>query len=162
MTSRFLLLGCALLLAWPAFAEAGMRIVVPTHDIARGSTITSSDLAYQLAGDNTMSGTVTSINDLVGLETRRVLHAGESVRLEDVRHPVLVTKGSTVTMTFEAPGITLTAIGRAMTEGGMGETVTVQNPASFRQISAVVVGSGQVRAQGSGAVISSRLASIQP
>jgi len=159
---RLVLLACALLLAWPAFADAGIRIVVPTHDIARGSTITSSDLMYQMTGDNAMSGTVTSVDNLVGLETRRVLHAGESMRLEDVRHPVLVTKGSTVTMTFEAPGITLTAIGRAMSEGGMGETVTVQNPASFRQISAVVVGSGQVRAQGSGAVISSRLASIQP
>ena len=159
---RLVLLACALLLAWPAFADAGIRIVVPTHDIARGSTITSSDLMYQMTGDNAMSGTVTSVDNLVGLETRRVLHAGESMRLEDVRHPVLVTKGSTVTMTFEAPGITLTAIGRAMSEGGIGETVTVQNPASFRQISAVVIGPGQVRAQSSGAVISSRLASIQP
>jgi len=162
MTSRFWLFVCALLLAWPAFADAGIRVVVPTHDIARGSTITSSDLMYQMTGDNAMSGTVTSVDNLVGLETRRVLHAGESVRLDDVRHPVLVTKGSTVTMTFEAPGITLTAIGRAMSEGGIGETVTVQNPASFRQISAVVIGPGQVRAQSSGAVISSRLASIQP
>jgi flagella basal body P-ring formation protein FlgA len=162
MTSRFWLFVCALLLAWPAFADAGIRVVVPTHDIARGSTITSSDLMYQMTGDNAMSGTVTSVDNLVGLETRRVLHAGESVRLDDVRHPVLVTKGSTVTMTFEAPGITLTAIGRAMSEGGIGETVTVQNPASFRKISAVVIGPGQVRAQSSGAVISSRLASIQP
>ena len=91
-----------------------------------------------------------------------MLRAGESVRLEDVRHPTLVTKGSTVTMIFEAPGITLTAIGRAMSEGGMGETVTVQNPVSFRQISAVVTGPGQVRALSAGASASPRLASSQP
>ena len=159
---RFLLLTCALLLAWPAFAETGVRIVVPTHDIARGAVIASSDLAYQTVGDNIMSGTVTSFSDLVGLETRRVLHMGESVRLDDVRHPIMVTKGSTVTMTFEAPGITLTAVGRAMSEGGIGETVTVQNPVSFRQVSTVVTGAGQVRAQSSSAAISPRLASIQP
>ncbi|MGA7713561.1 MAG: flagellar basal body P-ring formation chaperone FlgA [Rhizomicrobium sp.] len=159
---RFLLLACALLLAWPAFAETGVRIVVPAHDIARGTVITSSDLAYQTVGDNIMSGTVTSFSDLVGLETRRVLHMGESVRLEDVRHPIVVTKGSTVTMTFEAPGITLTAVGRALSEGGIGDMVTVQNATSFRQVSTVVIGPGQVRAQGSGATVSPRLASIQP
>ena len=101
MLTRFCLLVCAFLLALPAIAEAGVQIVVPTHDIARGTTIISADLTYKTGSDNVMSGTVTSANDLIGLETRRVLHMGESVRLEDVRHPVLVTKGSTVTMTFE-------------------------------------------------------------
>jgi hypothetical protein len=32
-----------------------------------------------------------------------------------------------------------------MSEGGLGETVTIQNPISFRQITAVVTGPGQVR-----------------
>ena len=48
--------------------------------------------------------------------------------------------------------------GKAMTEGGMGETVTIQNPASFRQISGVVIGPGQVRAQQGG----NRLATLHP
>ena len=65
-------------------------------------------------------------------------------------------------MIFEAPGITLTAAGRAMSEGGLGETVTVQNPVSFRQVSAIVTGPGQVRAQNVGATLASRLASVQP
>ena len=160
--TRIFLFAWALLLCWPAFANAGVRVVVPSHDIARGTTILEVDLAYKTVGDNVMSGTVSSMNDLVGMETRRVLHAGESVRLEDVRRPTLVTKGSTVTMTFEAPGITLTAVGRAMSEGGFGETVTVQNPASFRQVSTVVIGPGQVRAQNVGATMSSRLVSAQP
>jgi flagella basal body P-ring formation protein FlgA len=159
---RVFLFAWALLLCWPAFALAGVRVVVPSHDIARGTTISESDLAYKTVDDNVMSGTVSSMNDLVGMATRRVLHAGESVRLEDVRRPTLVTKGSTVTMTFEAPGITLTTMGRAMSEGGMGETVTVQNPASFRQVSAVVTGPGQVRAQSAGLTLPSRLASTQP
>lgn len=160
--TRYILLLCALLLCWPAFAETGVRIAVPSHDIARGTTIAPSDFVYRMASDNIMSGTVTSINELVGLETRRVLHAGDGVRIEDFRHPILVTKGSTVTMAFEAPGITLTATGRAVGEGGLGETITVLNPVSYRQISAVVTGPGQVRAQGSGAVLSPRIASIQP
>jgi flagella basal body P-ring formation protein FlgA len=60
--------------------------------------------------------------------------------------PVLVVKGSTVTMTFAVPGIVLTATGRAMSDGGLGETIVVQNPASFRQVSCIVTGAGTVRA----------------
>jgi flagella basal body P-ring formation protein FlgA len=75
-----------------------------------------------------------------------VLHAGEPLRRSDVRRPILVTKGSTVTLTFDAPGLTLIAVGKAMSEGGIGETVTVLNPVSYRQVTAVVTGPGEVRA----------------
>ena len=159
---RCAIFACALLLFSPALASGGLRVVVPSRDIARGATIQSADLTFQMVGDNVLSGTVASMDDLIGMQARRVLHAGESVRVEDVRRPTLVVKGSTVTMTFEAPGITLTAVGRAMSEGGLGETVTVQNPASFRQISAIVTGPGLVRAQDTGATLSPRVASIQP
>jgi flagellar basal body P-ring formation protein FlgA len=153
---RIFLIACALLLCSSAFA--GVRVVVPNHDIARGATITESDLVYATAGSVAMMGTVVAMSDAVGMQTRRALRAGEMLRLEDLRRPVLVPKGSIVSMTFEAPGIVLTATGRAMSEGGLGENVTVQNPTSYRQITAVVIGPGQVRAQsGSG-----RLASIQP
>lgn len=164
MMFRFFLFAFALLLCWPAFAGTGVRIVVPNHDIARGETIQPSDLTYKTVGDNTMFNTVTSMKDLVGMAARRLLRAGEGVREDDVHPPTLVAKGSTVTMTFEAPGIELTAVGRAMSEGGMGETVTVQNPVSFRQISAIVIGPGQVRALSVGTTVTSTpvLASNQP
>jgi flagella basal body P-ring formation protein FlgA len=160
--TRTLLFACALLLCRPAFADTGVRIVVPARDIARGTMISQADLTTKTTDGTVLSGTVTSANDLVGMQTRRMLHAGESVRLEDVRRPTLVVKGSTVTMIFEAPGVTLTAAGRAMSEGGLGETVTVQNPVSFRQVSAIVTGPGQVCAQNVGATLSARLASVQP
>jgi len=153
---RIFLLVWALLLCWPAFG--GVRVVVPGHDIARGTTIGEADLVYATAPGDVMGGTATQMSDLVGMQARRTLRAGETLRLEDVRHPVVVTKGSTVTMTFEMPGLILTATGRAMSEGGVGETVTVQNPASYRQISAIVTGPGQVQAQTGGA----RLASAHP
>ncbi len=148
-----------------AFANGAndIRIVVPAHAIARGDTIADSDLSYQtIAADQVQSGIVTSMNDLDGMQARRVLRAGEPVRPDDVRRPILVTKGTTVTMTFAAPGITLTAIGKAMNEGGMGETVTVQNPVSFRLMSCVVIGAGTVRAGDITATISNaQLAAIR-
>ena len=154
--TRICLFALALLLSWPAFG--GVRVVVPARDIARGSVIAESDLTYGTAASDVSGGIATNVAEITGLEARRTLRAGETLRLQDFRHPVLVVKGSTVTMVFEAPGIVLAATGRAMSEGGMGETVTIQNPASFRQISGVVTGPGQVRAQFGGA----RVAALQP
>lgn len=147
MKTLFCLAFAGLMLAVSPASAADVRIVVPSRDIVRGEVIADSDLSYaDVSPDRVHNGIVLSMNDLDGMEARRFLKAGEPVRNDDVRHPILVTKGATVTMTFAVPGITLTATGRAVSEGGMGETVTVLNPISYRQISAVVTGVGQVRA----------------
>jgi flagella basal body P-ring formation protein FlgA len=149
----------ALLMAYPAFADTGMRVVVPNRDIARGETIGEADLVYgTIPANSVFSGIETSMDSLKGMEARRMLRAGEIVRVDDVRHPIVVTKGAIVTMTFLAPGVTLTASGRAMSEGGVGDTVTIQNPASFRQISGIVTGPGAVRAASSALAIPASLA----
>jgi flagella basal body P-ring formation protein FlgA len=145
-------LSVAIVAAIPASAAqsaqtANVRIVVPVHDIQRGETIVDSDLTYQMVtGDRPLGGVAVAMSELDGKEARRFIQAGEAVRTDDVRLPVLVTKGSTVTMMFDEPGITLTATGRATSEGGLGETVTIVNPVSYRQITGVVTGPGTVRA----------------
>jgi flagellar basal body P-ring formation protein FlgA len=144
----FALLPGLMLAAGSAFA-AGVRIVVPAHDIARGDTIGENDLTYAMVdGAALMSGVPTRMDDVKGMEARRMLAAGRPFRGDDVRRPIVITKGQTVTMEFEAPGVQLTAMGRAMSEGGVGDTVTVQNPASYRMVSAVVTAPGTVRATG--------------
>jgi flagellar basal body P-ring formation protein FlgA len=154
----FLSLGVILIIK-PAFADtvpatSGVRVVVPARDIPRGETIGDSDLTYlTIAADKMPPSVATSMNDLTGKEARLYLRSGQPVRLDEVRMPILVTKGSTVTMSFDAPGITLTVTGKAITEGGLGESVTVMNPISFRQVTGVVTGSGAVRAVDNSAVV---------
>lgn len=140
----------AFLLLMPVAAQAAtVRIVVPAHDIARGEVIGETDLTYATVdGNSLMSGVPTEIEEVAGMQARRVLSAGQPFRGADVRRPIVITKGQTVTMQFSAPGVELVAMGRAMSEGGIGDTVTIQNPASFRMISATVVSPGVVRASG--------------
>ncbi len=152
------LLLAAPLLIGPAFADAQLRVVVPAHDIMRGQTITDADLSYQMV-PNAQPGVVVSMNDLDGMEARRYLRAGETVRADDVRKPIVITKGSLITMTFEAPGVTLTVTGKAMSEGGIGESVTVVNPVSYRQIVCTVIGPGMVRADSTSLSLPNTLAS---
>ena len=156
MTRKFLLILTffallpALLLAAAGSAFAGtVRIVVPAHDIARGDTISDGDLTYTtMDGAALMSGVPTKIDEVKGMQARRVLTAGQPFRGDDLRKPIVVNKGETVTMQFVLPGVELTAMGRAMSEGGIGDTVTVQNPASYRMISGIVTAPGTVRATG--------------
>ena len=140
----------ALLLAAADAAFAGtIRIVVPAHDIARGDVIGESDLTYTTVdGAALMSGVPTKIDEVKGMQTRRMLSSGQPFRGDDLRKPIVITKGETVTMQFIVPGVQLTAMGRAMSEGGIGDTVTIQNPASYRMVAGIVVAPGTVRATG--------------
>ena len=144
----FAILPALLLASGSAFAGT-VRIVVPSHDIARGETIGESDLTFTTVdGSALMSGVPTKMDEVKGMQTRRMLIAGQPFRAEDVRRPIVVSKGQTVTMHFLAPGVELTAMGRAMSEGGIGDTVTIQNPVSYRMIAGTIVAPGTVRATG--------------
>jgi flagella basal body P-ring formation protein FlgA len=139
----------ALLLATGSAFAGTVRIVVPAHDIARGETISEGDLTFSTVdGSALMSGVPTRIDEVKGMQTRRMLAAGQPFRADDVRRPIVITKGQTVTMQFVLPGVELTAMGRAMSEGGVGDTVTIQNPVSYRMIAGTVVAPGTVRANG--------------
>jgi flagella basal body P-ring formation protein FlgA len=144
----FAVIPALLLVAGSAFAST-VRIVVPAHDIARGETIGENDLTFATVdGGALMSGVPTKMDEVKGQQARRVLIAGQPFRADDVRRPIVILKGQTVTMQFAAPGVELSAMGRAMSEGGVGETVTVQNPVSYRMVSATVIAPGTVRANG--------------
>jgi flagella basal body P-ring formation protein FlgA len=146
--AAIVLLPAMMLAASSAFAST-VRIVVPAHDIARGDVISESDLTYATVdGSALMSGVPTKMDEIKGMQARRVLGAGQPFRGDDVRRPIVIIKGQTVTMQFAAPGVELTAMGRAMSEGGVGDTVTIQNPASYRMIAATVIAPGTVRANG--------------
>jgi flagella basal body P-ring formation protein FlgA len=133
------------------------EIIVPAHEIARGAVIVESDLAVQSVPMGSVSDSaVRDFAAVTGQEARRTLRAGEPLRATDVKHPTLVAKGATVTMVFDAPGIQLSATGRALGDGGIGDAVTVVNPVSYRQIQATVIAPGTVRVGTAPTTIASR------
>ena len=127
------------------------EVAVPAHDIARGDVLNLNDFTTKTISLIRANDSLLRVGqDGVGLEARRALRAGELIRLSDLKRPTLVAKGSTVTLVFEAPGMRLTSSGRAMAEGGNGDTIAVLNPVSYRQVQAVVVGPGTARVGASG------------
>ena len=149
MTLRNLLVLAFSILAFSAFAADGVPevdVAVLKSDIARGAVIAEEDLEYKpIPASRANTSVVRAITDVAGKEARRALKAGELIRTSDLKRPAMVAKGSTVTMLFEAPGMRLTAVGRALAEGAEGDTITILNPTSFRKVEAVVVKPGTVR-----------------
>jgi flagella basal body P-ring formation protein FlgA len=149
MTIRILLVFAFSVLAFSAFAadaNSEVDVAVPKSDVARGEIIAEADLEYKAIPQiRANQSIVRAITDVAGMEARRALRAGELIRTSDIKRPTLVAKGSTVTMLFEAPGMRLSAVGRALAEGAEGDTITVLNPTSYRKVEAVVVKAGTVK-----------------
>ena len=80
---------------------------------------------------------------VVGLAARRTLRAGAAVAARDVAAPQVVKPNEIVTLTFDEGGITLTLQAKALSGGGVGETISAQNVTSRKTIQAVVSGPGQ-------------------
>jgi flagella basal body P-ring formation protein FlgA len=114
--------------------------------MAAGEVIGEADLELRaMRGDRLDRNAATSSTQLVGMTPARGLKAGQAVKVSEVRAPLLVTKGALVTMTLNAPGLSLTAMGRALEEGAEGDFIRVLNVQSKRTIEGVVAGQNQIR-----------------
>jgi len=91
------------------------------------------------------ANTVTSDADLVGKSPRRGLRAGYPVLSSAVKRPVLVPKGSLVTLILQIPKMTLTARGKALQPGSDGDVIRVKNLQSSSVVEGEVIASGQVK-----------------
>lgn len=110
-----------------------------------GEVISADDVQWILVRTGRLGfNIILGIEDLVGKEPRRGLRAGNPVRTTDVRRPILVPRGSLVTMILRRPSMLLTAQGKAMENGSDGDTIRIINTQSSTVIEAVVIGAGKV------------------
>jgi flagella basal body P-ring formation protein FlgA len=87
---------------------------------------------------------ITNIDELIGKSSSRRLSANVPLRPTDVRPPLLVTKGSLVTMIMQSKFMRLTARGRSLENGGKGDVIKIRNLKSKKNIEAIIVGPGRV------------------
>lgn len=120
-----------------------------TRRIATGETVGRDDIQWQTARAETVARNVILDPDkIVGMEAKRPLQADQPLRSGDVRAPVIVAKGSLVTLVVQSPTMTLTSKGRAMENGAMGDSVRIQNTQSKIVVEGEVVSPGTVRVAG--------------
>ncbi len=128
-------------------------VPVLTRRVLAGEVIRKRDVKWiAMRGDRLQRDTIQDSGALIGKSPRRGLRAGVPVRVSDVRLPVLVPRRSLVTIMYRVQSMTLTAQGRALEDGGAGDTVRVANTQSNTVVQAVVTGVNRVSVQPAGPI----------
>jgi flagella basal body P-ring formation protein FlgA len=125
--------------------EPGVDMPVLTRVLQNGEVAAAEDVVFiRVAQSRVTRGALTDSADIIGFSARRQLRPGVALRDIDFEKPIVIRKGDAVTMVFRVPGVELTARGKAMANGGIGDSVPVLNVQSRTQVDAVVTGSGAV------------------
>ena len=128
-------------------------VPVLTRRVLAGEVIRERDVKWiAMRSDRLQRDTIQDSGALIGKSPRRGLRAGVPVRVSDVRLPVLVPRRSLVTIMYRVRSMTLTARGRALEDGGAGDTVRVANTQSNTVVQAVVTGVNRVSVQPAGPI----------
>jgi flagella basal body P-ring formation protein FlgA len=124
---------------------ASVSIPVLARPMGRGDVITEADIQWIDVRDEVIRrDIVTTARQLIGQEPRYQLRSGAPVRTVEVQKPVIVAKNSSVTMIVRSKFMSLTAQGRAIEDGSIGDVIRVTNVQSKQTVDAKVEGPGQV------------------
>ncbi len=140
-------------------------VVVATQTIAKGTIVRPSDVRLQSATPNEGNVHVfTSLDEVIGKETARVIVAGQIIDSQLVQRQLLVKRGEVVSVFARAAGIQVRTTGRARQDGSLGELVEVEAIADRKLIFARVSGPQEVDvfAQAVQAVTQPSVADLQP
>ena len=122
-----------------------IEVPVLNRRVPKGETITTDDIDWiRLPASQVRRNIIVDENRLIGKTPRRGLRAGQPIRNGDVRAPVVVAKGSLVTMILKTRNMILTSKGRAIENGAIGDTVKIMNTRSKTVVEAVVAGANRV------------------
>lgn len=121
------------------------EVPVPVRRILAGEVIRKEDLKWiKVRSRRLQRDIVHSDLDMIGMSPRRGLRTGQPIRTSAVRRPILVKKGSLVTIILNAPKMRLTAQGKANADGGEGDVIQIMNTQSKSVVEAEVIGPGRV------------------
>ncbi len=126
-------------------AYAALDVPTLIRYVNPGEIIQADDIEWTVLRVNRVSrNAITDQQALLGKTVKRRLAPGKLLRTSDVENPVVVTKGSLVTVVYRTGAMTLTAEGRAMENGGKNDSIRVINTHSNRTLQANVIGPSAV------------------
>lgn len=127
-------------------AVPSLPVVVAARRLAPGDILGPGDARLvRLRAERVRPGTAERLDQVLGQQVQRPLGAETPLQRGDLAAPLLVGRNALVTMVLEAPGISLTAQGRAMAAAPQGGLVPVMNLGSRTVVEGQVTGPGRVR-----------------
>jgi len=121
--------------------EATRRAAVATRTLPRGTVLAANDFVYR---DTTLRGPIDTNTVAAGWITRRLIGAGEVLRVPAVERPAVVSANEPVEVEWKDRNVLLTLRGIVTRNASLGERVSVRTDLGHR-IEATVVAPGRVR-----------------
>jgi len=121
---------------------------VPTlnKNIPSGQVITAQDIDLVSVPTRRIDRNI--IRDkmkIIGMTPRRSLNTAEPIRSSDLERPQIIDRGQTVSILYRSGKISLTALGKTIKGGGLGDVINVMNTTSHKTLEAVIIGPNQVQ-----------------
>jgi flagella basal body P-ring formation protein FlgA len=136
---------CALAFSGQAQAE-GQTAVVPTRIIYPGETIEAVALEEVAVTNPNLTGNYAhTASEVTGRITDRTLLPGRTIIVDFLREPFAVKRGAAVKLIYSSDGLTISATGTPMEDGGVGQVVRVRNFESGVTISGTVMTDGSIK-----------------
>ncbi|MCA8887611.1 MAG: flagellar basal body P-ring formation protein FlgA [Parvularculaceae bacterium] len=134
----------SLLLPTAAFADAVALEGAPAQELAAIKTRVAVQ-ARQILTVEDIEGA--GADRFVGLAMKRFRPAGAIITDDDVGKPLVVARNAPVRIEFQRGALSITAEGRALAAGAVGDVIRVMNIASKITFDAVVVSDSKVMVQ---------------
>jgi flagella basal body P-ring formation protein FlgA len=123
-----------------------MELPVATTRLPAGTVLRPEDVHMARVRTSMVHGEVAhQAAAAVGLQIKRQMIAGQPFLTNELMRPAMVQKGANVLIQLDSPGLSLTAQGRALESGAIGERIRVLNPTTHAVIEAEVTGPDRVR-----------------
>jgi flagella basal body P-ring formation protein FlgA len=120
-----------------------LNIPVLNRRILKNEMIMPEDIKWvKSPSKRVQNDIILHVDDLIGKTPKRGLRAGAPIRSSEVQRPILVEKGSLVTMVLKTPLMVLTSQGRAVDPGANGDVIRITNTQSKKVVQAVVTAAG--------------------
>lgn len=121
------------------------QVVVAARAISGREVLTAEDIRLERADTGRLAaGYITDSNEAIGLQSRRLIMQGAVITGQLLEKPVLIARGSTVTVVARVGDIEVTASGQALQDGVKDQLIRVQNTNSRRIITARVIDNATV------------------
>ncbi|PZQ48466.1 MAG: flagella basal body P-ring formation protein FlgA [Micavibrio aeruginosavorus] len=119
--------------------ERLIAVPVLKNNLRNGDIIGAMDIDWiDMPQGKIASGTALDSKQLINMTPRRSGSAGKPLLLSELASPTMVDRGDAVTLVFESGPMVLTAKGKAMQAGALGDMIHVSNTDSNKNLQGVV------------------------
>lgn len=126
-------------------AVSAVAVPVLNRVLSQGAVIGKGDLDWIKLPADRATDYLRTPDAIVGMELRRQMPEQSPLRVQDVIAARIIKHGTLVTMKIVQPSMVLTAQGRAMQDGAVGDVIRVANTQSNRVVEARVIATGEVQ-----------------